>query len=260
MTKEDIVKPIGLHSICNEIERVCADAPVYAQCDVKPGPYVVHLDSGEGRTTLLEYISDMFKTYKVLPFTSGMDDYLDLSFDGSMKQLREMFQRFTDAAVYAPYYKEVAGLDISALDAHLFESQTDEFLTKIQPLVKHAVLIFFVPKNPSKNIIQLIDKLEERIGKLTKLYAEDYTIEDYVQVIERYLCGNGIEIKNTKDFHAKLLLVLESFQVNSMKETIDLAEKITFLADFGLVTPVICEDSLLRLIQNQTPKKGVKLA
>ena len=100
MKHYDITKPIGLTTPCKEIESTCSKAHMYKRCGLRPKHYIIPLDSGSGRTTLVEYMTDMYKEAGVLNFPSGLDDYIEIAFDGTLQQLKQAFSAIESAAVY----------------------------------------------------------------------------------------------------------------------------------------------------------------
>ena len=90
MNHYDITKPVGLNTPCMEIEDTCSKAHMFKRCGLRPKHYIVPLDSGSGRTTLVEYMTDRYKKAGVMDFGSGLDDYIEVSFDGTLPQLTQM--------------------------------------------------------------------------------------------------------------------------------------------------------------------------
>ena len=76
------------------------EAFVDKQCGLRPNHYIIPLDPGSGRTTLVEYMTDKYKEAGVLSFNSGLDDYIEVAFDGSLQQLKQAFAAIDSAAVY----------------------------------------------------------------------------------------------------------------------------------------------------------------
>lgn len=126
-----ITKPIGLEDVCGEIEKICSEAHVYKQCGLRPPHLAIQLDSGSGRTTILEYMTDCFSETGVLDFNRSLDDYIELTFDGTLQQLKQSFNTIDSAAVYTNGFCNIVGMDISAISQHLGEVQCTEFLKKL---------------------------------------------------------------------------------------------------------------------------------
>lgn len=99
MKHHEITKPIGLSTPCKEIESTCSNAHMYKRCGLRSNHYIIPLDSGSGRTTLIEYMTDMYKEAGVLSFSSGLDDYIEIAFDGTLQQLKQAFADIDSAAV-----------------------------------------------------------------------------------------------------------------------------------------------------------------
>ena len=86
MKHYEITRPIGLRTPCAEIEKACREAHVYRRCGLKPGHFIVPLGAGNGRTTFIEYMADMYKEAGVLDFISGIDDYIEITLDGKTEK------------------------------------------------------------------------------------------------------------------------------------------------------------------------------
>ena len=139
MKHYDITKPIGLATPCKEIESTCSNAHMYKRCGLRPKHYIIPLDSGSGRTTLVEYMTDKYKEAGVLSFSSGLDDYIEIAFDGSLQQLKQAFAAIDSAAVYTNEYCNIIGMDISGISAHLGETQLSEFMRNCKRVCEHAL-------------------------------------------------------------------------------------------------------------------------
>ena len=68
--------------------------------------YIIHLDRGNGRTTLARYITEKFYKHSIIKFSSK-DLFLEIDFDGTLKQLQESFGYISLAACYANSYEGV---------------------------------------------------------------------------------------------------------------------------------------------------------
>lgn len=125
----NIPRPIGLESPCAEIESVCANAHLYKRCGKKPMHLIVPLDSGNGRTTFVEFLTDMYKKHGILSFTSGLDDYVEVTLDGSStNKIAQAFSTIQEAAIYDNFYRNVAAVVISDVAKYINGPQLQEFL------------------------------------------------------------------------------------------------------------------------------------
>ena len=169
MKHYDITKPIGLATPCKEIESTCNNAHMYKRCGLRPKHYIIPLDPGSGRTTLVEYMTDKYKEAGALSFTSGLDDYIEIAFDGSLQQLKQAFAAIDSAAVYTNEYCNIIGMDISGVSAHLGETQLSEFMKNCKRVCEHACVIFFVHTTPNRNEEKLLEKLCETVDNIMAL-------------------------------------------------------------------------------------------
>lgn len=174
MTRRDITRPVGLESPCAEVESVCENAQIYRHCGLKPSHLVIPLDPCAERTAFLEYMADMYRESGVMSFNCGPDDYIELTLDGSLPQLRRAFAAVDSAAVYANHYSNIVGMDVSAVAQHLGETQLIELLRGSKRVCEHACVVFFVRSAPSRNEQRLIEKLCEYIGNVKRIDDEPY--------------------------------------------------------------------------------------
>ena len=248
MKHHEITKPIGLSTPCKEIESTCSKAHMYKRCGLRSKHYIIPLDSGSGRTTLIEYMTDMYKKAGVLSFSSGLDDYIEIAFDGTLQQLKQAFADIDSAAVYCNEYCNIIGMDISGISTHLGETQLIEFMKKCKRVCEYACVIFFVHSNPNRNEEKFMDKLCETIDNVKRLEVEPYTDEDMCALIIKSIAQHGIEIKHEKFFHAVLLDMVSQFEITSVKDAISTADALVHFADFSSFIPAIDENSLKSMI------------
>jgi hypothetical protein len=261
MKHYDITKPIGLETPCKEIESTCNNAHMYKRCGLRPKHYIIPLDSGYGRTTLVEYMTDKYKEAGVLSFTSGLDDYIEIAFDGSLQQLKQAFAAIDSAAVYTNEYCNIIGMDISGISAHLGETQLSEFMKNCKRVCEYACVIFFVHTAPNRNEEKLLEKLCETVDNIKRLEVEPYTKEDICALIIKTVEEHGIEIKHENVFRAVLADMVSEFCIASVKDAITTADALVHFADFSGFTPTVDESSLKSMItrwHNDAERSEVK--
>lgn len=256
-----ITKPIGLAIPCEEIESTCSKAHMYKRCGLRPKHYIIPLDSSSGRTTLIEYMTDMYKKAGVLDFTSGLDDYIEIAFDGTLQQLKQVFAAIDSAAVYTNEYCNIIGMDISSISSHLGETQFTEFMKNCKRVCEHACVIFFVHTTPNRNEEKLLEKLCESVDNIKRLVVEPYTKDDMCALIIKTITEHGIGIKHETVFHSVLSDVVSNFCITSVKDAITTADTLVHFADFSGFTPVVDENSLKSMItswHNDAERSEVK--
>lgn len=255
-------KPIGLKTLCEEIENTCSKADLYKRCNLRPKHWIVPLDSGSGRTTLLEYMTDRYKAAGVLDFMCGLDDYLEITLDGTLQQLKQAFAAIDSAAVYTNEYRNIIGVDISGIAAHLGEVQLTEFLNNCKQVCEHACVVFFVHTNPSRNEEKLLEKLCETIDTIKRFTVEPYTQDDLCALIVKTIEEHGVEIRNASAFRAVLSDMVSEFDMSGVKDAVSVAKALIPFADFSGFTPTLDENTLQSVItkgwQHDAERKEVK--
>lgn len=244
----NIEKPVGLHEVCEAVENVIKNAQVYKKCGLKPNHLLVNLDSGSGRTTLVEYIKNMFKATNVLGFKSGIDDYIEFEFDGTLQQMRTVFSEIDSAAVYANEFKDLIAIGISEVANHLNEVQYTEFIAKMKSVCEQALVIFFVHSTPSKNEERLIEKITNNIKNVEKVYVSKYTSEELACITEKAINEHGVDIEDYDEFHNLLTDVVELYKVSCVNDAVVLANTLIKLADFSSFIPHITNKELETII------------
>lgn len=247
MKNLSIGKPIGLHRLCSTVERICQKAEVYRRS--KPPHMLVELDRGCGRTTVVQYVADMYKEYNILPFKCILDNYIEVELNGrSTQNIKDSFAAF--APGYDNGFSNIAGIGITDMARYMNAPQFGDFLSLIEELCSSASVIFFVSSIPSRQEEQLIDRLYERIGKnrIERIRYEEMCQEDICQLIEHAIGEYGIVIEHSQYFHSELLQIVDILGIQTVKEALLFAERLLHYADFSRFTPVVDEKCLSVMI------------
>lgn len=259
MVNYEITKPVGLNTICDIVETNCAKAEVFKRSAIKPHHLIIHLDLGQGRSTLLEYIVDKYKENGVLDFSSGIDDYLEIDFDGTYNNFRKGVETIHDAAVYSNSFKDVIGFNASALASHRQETQWTEFNSLIKEISKSANLIFFVNYESTKYDEFVINAIKNNVENVDELFASPYTYDEYAYIIERNIENNGVVIKNLDEFHIAICNFVKVKNIATVKDAISLADEFIQYADFSTHIPTITADNIKSLLHSKNILRGIKL-
>jgi len=239
MRQIEITKPVGLKEVCKEIEDTCRDYLLYKRAGLHPSHLILPLDSGSGRTTIVQYMADMYKKNKVMDFRCSLDDFLEIVFDGSPKQLCQEFARIDASADYANEYRNIVAMDVSSIAHHPGEIQYDDFLEKSCELCKNACVLFFTGSIPDRDEENLIEDLLKQIDNIKLMSIEPYSKEELAQIAARDLKDRDIEILNEHEFNTALLDIIDLSEITTVKETLKLVENLIRYADFSSFTPLI---------------------
>ncbi len=221
-----INKPIGMEPLVSEVKKICENSEVYRLTPCKPNHFIIYLNKGEGRSTALEYISNMFKANGVLDFYTGLDDHIEFTFDGTYNNYIEGEQLFEDAAIYENAFAAPFGIDAAMLCSHKNEDHWNMFTNMISTKAKSAFFVFFISLIPSKNEEELIKTVKKHTkGRITEIVIPAYSKSDYHSIAIRKVkdCVTVCEDKKTKTAISNFL---DSQNINSVTKAISAAELI----------------------------------
>ena len=136
MKRHEITKPIGLTNLCEEVENICENACIY-KCGLRPKHLIVPLSSGSGRTTFVEYMTDMYKEHGIFDFSGSLDDYIEVTIDGSSsRSIAQAFASFR--AVYRNDYSNVAAINVEDMAKYLSAPQFADLMRHVKELCRNA--------------------------------------------------------------------------------------------------------------------------
>ena len=245
----DPIRPIGLDEPVQQVHQVCAEAPIY-QHGTKLPLYMITLDAGSGRTTLLEYMADLFKAHKVLPFDSCLDDCVEITLDGTSAQLKRAAQTLAEAAVYTNDYDGVAGIDLSALPQSLYP----ELFPLLKKLCCHACVVLFFSAQPGKGEERMMEKLKEDFPHIKRFDPAPYTHEQLAQMAQRQLEQRGMTVLAPSQVRTRL----EELELADVPEMLACVDALVRRADYSKPTPVVKAATVAMLsLRSGAPRKEV---
>lgn len=245
-----ITKPIGLNAICTLIEKNCIESVIYKKCGLMPPHYIVNINPGDGRTTLLEFMADAYKNSDVIDFHSGLDGFIEIKLDGSFSQFKKAAGEIDSAAVYYNSYRGIIGIDASALAIHKNETQWTEYLNLVREISKDAIIVLFILQQPTKNDLFVAEETMKVVDNMEMVDVEPYSKDELASIVERNIISKGVEIICSDEIHSILLNMVESKNIKSVKEALKLTETLIRSADFSKFTPVINNISVDKLLSN----------
>lgn len=241
----NITKPIGMDKVCSKVEEICANPQPYKIVGIKPPHFAVGLDSGNGRTMLLEYISDMYKDSKAIDFTGGIDDYVEIALDGSLAQLNSSIELVKHSADYTNgAFAGVVGIDATKLAGHQNETQSKEFESFIEDLSESAVIILFTPTNMTASEVKYTEKIKSKLDDIICFGDFIYTDKDYVGIMLRSFENSGVEFKFTDSVIDSLVNTVNDFGIDSVPKAIKLARNLIINADYSDDVPSISDKQI----------------
>lgn len=184
---KNIREPIGLVEAVKNIKKNCLSGAVYKKFKIKPPHVIFRLNDGQGRSRLVEYMTDMYEAAQVLDFSSGLDPCLEFKLSGTYDDFRRFIKAVEDAAVFRNEYTGIIALDITALYNHRQESQWSDFWSAVKEISKYAYLVFFVSKEDTKCNNGLIGEIKRNIFNVEEVAISDYTVVNYADIIKQFI-------------------------------------------------------------------------
>lgn len=232
MSAENIVMPVGMESIKVFLSEQAKVAKIHKYCSINPSNFLVYMDAGNGQTTLVEYITDVFIDENVRHFGST-DMYLEYKLDGSMDQLREISTDLNKSnAVYMDKYNGVVAIHLGALASKHNEPQIP-FLIKniVNPLKDAATFVFFLPTVTNRTLDQLADNLKGELEDMVTVSLSTYAKKDLVKIIVNKLGYWNIAVKDDTTKRIIEEMVIDQ-NISTAKEAVNLAKGLVQYADF----------------------------
>lgn len=244
--------PVGNSCFCGSVREVCEKAQAYKRGGVRPAHFIVDLDSGEGRTTLVEFMADCYDSYGIINSAGHLDEYVEVSLgDGTPEDVRRVFGEIESAAVYSNRYTGVVAIDVCGLACHIHEKQVEEFITGINEVCKNACVIFFLHSEPGRNEERLAEKICERIGNIKHIGFEPYTKGELCEIILGIVTDRGIEVCRREGVTAVLMSLIDSLGIGTASETIPVANELTLEVDYYSEQVPYIDETVVKNVQKR---------
>lgn len=238
----NIFKPIGMDKLCAAVKTVCANPYPYKIAGIKPPHFAVGIDPGNGRTTILEYISDMFKENGIIDFTGGIAEYTEITLDGTLQQLDASIEFIKNSADYTNgEFMGVVGIDPTKLAGHQNETQAKNFDSFINKLADSAVIVLFTPVNMNTSELRYIDKIKSKLDDVIDFGNCVYTDTDYAEIALNFIEKSGIDFVHSKSMADTLVSAVNMLGVDSVPKAIKLAKNLIINADYSDSVPSISD-------------------
>lgn len=245
---EAIIKPIGMNKLTEHIENIC-NQPLYRH--KKPPHLILQLDPGSGRTTCLQYVTEMFKAHRILSFSCGLDDWVEITLDASSSQkIQEGFSAFEAAAIYENQYSSVAGISIDGISKNIsYGSLMKEFEKHVKLLSKTAYIVFFINSTLTTADEKLLQRIQALLGDphIRRFSSSVLTYDEICLSIESKIVEYGMHIDDPSTFHSNLLETVFTCQITDLKDADKLTEAIMHFADFSKFPAIVTINTLSRM-------------
>jgi len=172
-----------------------------------PVHLLIPLDSGNGRTSITQTITEQYHDYKAINFSSR-DLYLEFKLNGTVTNIYETDIAIQECAEYCNQFHGVVAMDIDALLPHLHDTAGSKFFDLILKIKSHCTLIIYTPSHcPQKQIdlmaakigvsLQPVPAVKISTSHMTKVFYEnlpqqmqDAQPEKYENTIAEFISQN----------------------------------------------------------------------
>ena len=229
---------IGLASIKKEMKKLMKSAQVYQRGGSKVPNYLIALNAGDGRTFVLEYITDIFTTNKLRNF-GGLDEFLEYKLKGTLSQVKQVISDIKINAVYTNDFEGVIAIDISELAEYINEYQTEYFMESIKEIAEHATIIFYYDRNLGKRGSMLADLIATSLDSVVRIDNCHYSSEELAQIVIHNIKSKGIAIKQEEVLEGTITEIIKAKNIQNVKVANKLAEQMAFYVNYDEVVPLL---------------------
>lgn len=241
--------PIGLQEIKDVLNEMVMHREAYERCGIQPNHMLIALDEGNGRTTAVQYITDVFMDNHLRRF-GGLDSFLEFTTDGTMEQLKRMFAEIHAAAVYTPGTECVVAIDMTHLICHVNAAQVTYCMNQLKEIGKTATLILFVPSEVNRRTDMLVEKLHTILDRLVYISVAPYTADDLTHIAIDVIQDSGVSVEATEEFENIILHIIQRENANTAKAAAKVGKNLICYADFKGFTPVLRFEHIQSIYSN----------
>lgn len=216
MNADNRVKLIGLRTLKETIAADCCTITNHNKFK-KPQSFIVKLDSGNGRSRVIEYAVSEYRETGVLDFSSSRSECLDLCFDGSYYRFKLGQEIVERAAEYKNCYEGVIGISGVPLRNMNEETKAElkEWLTEI---TAHAAVFFFVSTDTDEEEEAYVEIIKTIPCEIVLIEPETYTKKDYSEAVVNEMYERGFEITNKSYAVDVFTEIFRKVNISTMKE------------------------------------------
>ena len=249
MGLNDILCPVGMEAVEMILQNEKYKLQNMKFCEVKTPHFLVYLDQQNGRTTLSEYITEVYVKEKFRLF-SKRDTLLEYELDGSVRQLNEIYADLKYR--YSGYMNKYNGVVAISLEGLLRknprEAEIPLFIKLMKEMKDDVTFVFFAPQNNTKSA-ELFSKIEKELVFVEKFTLSSYTVSQLSEIVKRVIEDKSVEIVGLETKYVIENLIMEE-GITTAKAASFLGERLVKYAN------VRNRDVYLELNDN-TLKKGL---
>ena len=235
------MRVVGLEGIKREMDRITAQAEAYRKGGARVPNIVVNISKENGQSYVANYITSVLYEYKLRKFC-GLDMVLEYRLDGTLKNVKQVFEDIASNALYTNEYEGVVEIDISALFEYVNEFQIDYFVEHITEVAQSATVIIYYNEELGKRMEIVKDIICKTLGNYIVIHVEPYSLKEYSEIAIQRIKEHGIDIESEEELENLLCHVVGDKHVSNAKEAVAVAEELAFCADYSGFVPRISID------------------
>ena len=232
------MKLVGLDGLKNQMSEIVRKVDAYKKGGARVPHVVMNLTRDNGQSIVADYITSVFYKNELRKFC-GLDVLLEYTLDGSLKQMKQVFEDIESNAVYTNEYEGVVAIDISALSEYINEHQIDYFVEHIGAVGQNATVIIYYDASLGKRMLLIKDKIEKVLGNCIDVSVSPYSQKEFTEIVLQNITERGIEVESEEELETVLCSVVDRYHVSSAKQAATVAEDLVFCADYSDFTPRI---------------------
>ncbi len=237
------MKVVGLDGVKREMDRITAQAEAYRKGGAKVPNIVVNISKENGQSYVADYITSVLYEHRLRKFC-GLDMILEYRLDGTLKNVKQVFEDIASNAVYTNEYEGVVAIDVSALSEYVNESQVDFLVNHIAEVAQSATVIIYYNEDLGKRMEIVKDRICKALGNFIAIHVEPYSVREYSEIAVQSIKERGIDIESEEELETILCYVVGDKHVSNVKEAVAVAEDLAFCTDYSGFIPKINIDKV----------------
>lgn len=232
------MKLVGLNELKDQMAAIVSKADAYRKGGARVPHVVMNLTHDNGQSMVADYITSVLYENDLRKFC-GLDILLEYRLDGSLRQMKQVFEDVTCNAVYANEYEGVVAIDISALSEFINEFQVDYFVERIGMVSQNATVIIYYDSSLGKRMDLIKERVVDAIGNHIDVSVDPYSQKEYSEIVVQNIRERGIEVDLEEEFEKILCSVVAKYDVSNAKQAVAVVEALAFCVDYTSFVPKI---------------------
>lgn len=226
------MKLIGLEELKKQMSEIMKKADIYRKGGVQVPHIVMNLPHDNGQSMVADYITSILYENKLRKFC-GLDILLEYKPDGTLSQMKKIFEDITSKAVYTNEYEGVVAVDISSLPDFINEYQIDYFVEHIGMVAQNATMIIYYDASLGGRMDLIKKRVVQAIGSYVEVPVPPYSKAEYSKIITQNIKERGIEIEAEEEFETLIGGMVDKYHVNNVKQAVAMAEDLIYFVEYG---------------------------